>query len=341
MAEGAERVGRVRKGRREGGFTVVRNELINHRTLAVEARALMIYLLSRPDDWELQIADVRRFLGRGDKPCGRDKAYSVVKELKQAGYLVMCEDVNGQHFAGVTYYVFDEPVSDPEEVQRRHKAGEDATITEPKSSLPENPEAGVSPLPDFPYPENQHETNKRYIQNTDPPLPPKPRQRRRTRAREGECVAPAADHLAKVAEPWSPEWVEHRIRLLRRGRKQRPAKPSRFVAQLIAKGGEAGERERLAHQARTCWPTVLAMDEATHEARGWRVPSDLFDLDLVTSYRSVRIDSDEFVEWQEAHRLRGWPPFPVPSRAPCVLLPTDGVSALDVPNEEPARAVNR
>lgn len=340
MADASERVGRVRKGRKEGGFTVVRNDLINHPTLAVEARALMIYLLSRPEDWELRITDVRRFLGRYGKPCGRDKAYGVVRELKQAGYLVMCEDVDGQHFAGVTYYVFEEPVSDQDEVQRRHRSGEDALVVDEKTPLPEKPEAARFPLPDFTDTENPEGTNKRYIQNTDPPSPPEQRKRTRRRGLGGEGVAAAAAS-AKIAEPWSPEWVEYRITLLRRGREEQPPKPSRFIAALIAKGGEAGERERLAHQARTCWPTVRKMDEATQDARGWRVPVELFDQDLASRYRSVRTDSAEFAEWQEAHRARGWPAFPVPSRAECVRLPVDGLAALDVPNAMQPQAVRR
>jgi len=331
-AGSAERAGRIRKGRPSAGYTVVQNSLINHPSLSIEARGLMIYLLSRPEDWELQIGDVRRFLGREGKPCGRDKAYAVVRELKDSRYVVMCEDVDGSHFKGVTYYIFDEPVRDPDEVRRRHIAGDEPTEVAVASPLTENQEAGTSPLPCFPDTENQHGTKYRYIQNLESPQPPKSRKTRRPRARERAREADVADQRVVVAEPWSVEWVEHRTRLLQRGREHLPAKASRFVQQIIDKGGEAGERERLAHQARTCWPTVRAMDEATQDARGWRVSADLFDLDLASRYRSVRIDSPAFAEWQEEHRRRGWPPFPIPSRATHVWLPAEGIAALNIPN---------
>lgn len=339
MEEATERVGRVRKGRKDGGFTVVRNDLINHPTLPVEARALMIYLLSRPEDWELRITDVRRFLGKGGKPCGRDKAYSVVRELRDARYLVMCEDVSGQHFAGVTYYVFEEPVKDAAEVQRRHRAGEDALAADAKTPLPENQETGDFSRADFPHPENTEQTKERYIQNTNPPSPPKQRKTRR-RNGSGEAVA-APPSTTRIAEPWSPQWVEHRVGLLKRGWEQAPAKTSRFVAELIAKGGPSGERERLALQARSCWPTINLMDDATLDGRGWRVSVDLFDCDLASQYRSVRVDSEEFAEWQEAHRLRGWPELPRPLRAACVWLPACGLAALELANEAPAMAASR
>lgn len=332
MADENERVGRVRKGDRTGGYTVIQNSLINDLEISAEARLLMVYLLSRPEDWQLRITDVRRFLGVKGKPFSRNKAYRAVAELKQHRYLVMCEDVRDGHFAGVTYYIFEHPVSSPESVQKAHRENGNGLDVDAEAPLPQNREADVSPLPCFPHPQNGHTTNKRYIQNPESPQPPKSCKTRRPRAREREHGVSVADQPAVVAEPWSIEWVEHRTRLLQRGREQMPAKASRFVQQIIDKGGDAGERERLAHQARTCWPTVRAMDEATQDARGWRVSAELFELNLASRYRSVRIDSEAFAEWQEEHRRRGWPLFPEPKRATSVWLPADGIAALNIPN---------
>jgi hypothetical protein len=334
VPDNAERVGRVRKGRRDGGYTIIRNDLINHPELSVEARCLLIYLLSRPEDWELRVSDVRRFLGAGGKPCGRDKGYQVIAELKRHCFIVMCDDIKGKHFDGVTYYIFESAVTDPEEVRRRHRQGEDALAVPAETSIPENPEAERSSLPDLSYPENPEGIKERYIENNNTPLTP---QRRQTRRRHGFGELEQSGTVAQsaIAEPWSKAWTEHRTRTLMRGREQAPAKPSSFIAARIAKGGDEGERERLALQARSCWPTVNAMDnKALQDRVGWRVPVDLFDADLDDRYHSVSVDGPQFAEWQDAHRARGWPAFPVPTSARNVWLPVDGIAALVIPNSD-------
>jgi len=51
--------------------------------LSFEARGILAYLLSKPDDWEIQRADLMAEGG-----IGRDKVNSILKELREAGYLV-------------------------------------------------------------------------------------------------------------------------------------------------------------------------------------------------------------------------------------------------------------
>jgi len=104
----------VRRGRRNAHYTAVSNSLIDHPSLSPDARIALIYLLSKPDDWQLQIGDLRRVLGTGDRPCGRDKAYKVLKELRESAYVVAVEELRSGRFRGIAYYVFDEPVEDPE-----------------------------------------------------------------------------------------------------------------------------------------------------------------------------------------------------------------------------------
>lgn len=49
--------------------------------LTYEARGLLFYLLSKPDDWVIRIDDLRR------AGCGRDKVYRIIDELVKAGYM--------------------------------------------------------------------------------------------------------------------------------------------------------------------------------------------------------------------------------------------------------------
>lgn len=51
--------------------------------ISFEARGVLAYLLSKPDDWDIQIADLMAEGG-----IGRDKAKNILKELRSAGYIV-------------------------------------------------------------------------------------------------------------------------------------------------------------------------------------------------------------------------------------------------------------
>lgn len=105
--------GGIRRSRRSVGYTAISNALIDHRDLSAEARLALIYLLSKPDDWEVQIVDLRRVLGRGDKICCRNKAYNILRELKDARYVKPLRIMEAGRFVRFDYVVFDEPFEEP------------------------------------------------------------------------------------------------------------------------------------------------------------------------------------------------------------------------------------
>ena len=135
----------VRRGRRNAHYTAISNALIDHPTLSPEARLVLIYLLSKPDDWQLQVNDIRRLLGTAGKPCGRNKAYEVIKELKASAYVVAVHELaeNGR-FDRITYYVFDEPYPDPERFIAERRGG---PVGERSSAAGEVARTHVSPRP--------------------------------------------------------------------------------------------------------------------------------------------------------------------------------------------------
>lgn len=63
-------------------FSTVPTELIIDSSLSCEARWTMIYLLSRPDGWIVQLKDIQNVGG-----FGRDKARSIIKELISNGWI--------------------------------------------------------------------------------------------------------------------------------------------------------------------------------------------------------------------------------------------------------------
>jgi hypothetical protein len=101
----------IRRGRSNARYTTISNNIIDHPALSPEARLALIYLLSKPADWELRIVDLQRLLGTRGKPRGRDKAYAVVDELKSSAYIVAEQQKQQGRFGRLIYYVFDEPQS--------------------------------------------------------------------------------------------------------------------------------------------------------------------------------------------------------------------------------------
>ncbi|WP_432475323.1 hypothetical protein ACRRRS_22045 (plasmid) [Brucella anthropi] len=88
--------------RRTGEFTTVPNEIANDSALSFEARGLLIYLLAKPDNWQVQIKDIQR-----EGQIGRDKAYKLLRELKDRGYIVADASRTDGKFASLNYTVYD------------------------------------------------------------------------------------------------------------------------------------------------------------------------------------------------------------------------------------------
>ncbi len=95
--------------------------------LSFEARGLLTYLLSKPADWQIQIADLQREGG-----CGRDRIYRLLKELRDAGY-VQRERIHQPNGAFVwgPYRVYEIPFPENAEMVQEMRA---------KQPFPEKPD---------------------------------------------------------------------------------------------------------------------------------------------------------------------------------------------------------
>lgn len=89
-------------------YTAIPNEAVTNTKLSIEARWLLIYLLTKPNNWVVRVGDIRNSGG-----IGRDKAYALMKELCDAGYIEKRESrsEDGQ-FGNIEYLVYDEPFPD-------------------------------------------------------------------------------------------------------------------------------------------------------------------------------------------------------------------------------------
>lgn len=55
--------------------------------LSWAARGLLIYLLGKPDDWEVSVSHLTKQTSQTAKHSGRDAVYGLLAELEAAGYL--------------------------------------------------------------------------------------------------------------------------------------------------------------------------------------------------------------------------------------------------------------
>jgi hypothetical protein len=115
------------KRKHTGSFAVIPNITANDDQLSIDALGMLVFLLSKPNDWQVNVANLRK---RFD--IGRDRVYTILKQLETAGYVGKTQPKKGEsnQFCAVEYIVFDTP-----------EAAKSEELPQP---LPENTEAGIS-----------------------------------------------------------------------------------------------------------------------------------------------------------------------------------------------------
>ena len=131
----------------EGGFCIVPNSTLND-SLSWEAKGMLAYLCSKPDNWEVSITQLTNHSRKSPSPSGRDKTYRILNELQEAGYVRKLENRASGKFTGVEYIV------SPTKI-------EDLPANTPLTDLP------YTDLPDTANPTQQNKESKqeRFKQN--------------------------------------------------------------------------------------------------------------------------------------------------------------------------------
>jgi DNA-binding transcriptional MocR family regulator len=93
----------IRSPRPEANYTVVENSLINDKNLDWRELGILIYLLSKPDNWQVSITQLAN-----EKSTGISGIKAAIKALKSTGYITTKRKSTGQ----VDWYVFDTPQVD-------------------------------------------------------------------------------------------------------------------------------------------------------------------------------------------------------------------------------------
>lgn len=131
----------IKRGKRKANFTIIGNHVFEDLRLQEEL-GVLVYLLSRPDDWHISTEQLRKRFGYG-----RDKLQRILGALRDYGYarLENAHDRNSGRIVARGYVVFDEPQGaicgnlEPENPAH----GDDAALSL-KNRLTEKPSHGNS-----------------------------------------------------------------------------------------------------------------------------------------------------------------------------------------------------
>jgi hypothetical protein len=95
------------RGSKKDGYTVADNGFIKDDRLSWQAKGLMTYLLSLPDDWDINLVELERHAKDGIHA-----TRAAVRELQTAGYIKTDKIKHKGRFAGVRYTVVECPPYD-------------------------------------------------------------------------------------------------------------------------------------------------------------------------------------------------------------------------------------
>ncbi len=107
----------VRAPRPESNYYILDKRISEDSRLGWAARGLLIYLLGKPDNWEVSAQNLINQTENAAVASGRDAVYALLKQLMAAGYLrkVTARSEAGQ-VASVTYQIGEIPFPDNPEV---------------------------------------------------------------------------------------------------------------------------------------------------------------------------------------------------------------------------------
>ena len=109
-------------------FSTLPNALINDGRMSAEHLGLIVYLLSKPNDWVVRVSELRK---RFDY--GRDKVYRILQQLEQYGYVSREQIKVDGKFAETRYSVSDTPC--PEKPHTEKPYTENPTLTKERILL--------------------------------------------------------------------------------------------------------------------------------------------------------------------------------------------------------------
>lgn len=98
----------IRAPRPESNFYLLNKAISEDRRLSWGARGLLVFLLGKPDHWQVSVTHLRNETKECARPTGRDGVYALIDELSKAGYITRTQDRNSGGKMGETHYFVSE-----------------------------------------------------------------------------------------------------------------------------------------------------------------------------------------------------------------------------------------
>ena len=92
--------------KREHNYTIVSNKVYDKNQLSWQAMGLLGYLLTKPDNWKVMVAELVNVTKDTKKPTGSNGIYNIINELKEKGFISVRKNSDGS----TDYTVYDEPI---------------------------------------------------------------------------------------------------------------------------------------------------------------------------------------------------------------------------------------
>lgn len=130
----------IRRGERpQSNFYILDKRISEDERLSWGARGILIYLLGKPDDWKLSVADLIKRTQGSAKPSGRAAVYGLINELKDAGYITQNQEKTRQgQFMASEYIVTESPRVDKPHTADPHTANRTLISIEYKQDTDSN-----------------------------------------------------------------------------------------------------------------------------------------------------------------------------------------------------------
>jgi hypothetical protein len=99
--------GQIVRAKSVRDFTMVKNDVLRSKSLTIEERGLLVYLLSLPEDWILYKSKLHE-----NMPDSKGTIDRVFKNLQDKGYIISVKviDVKTKVFKGWNHVVYEDPI---------------------------------------------------------------------------------------------------------------------------------------------------------------------------------------------------------------------------------------
>lgn len=136
----------IERNRKPERFTTLDNDTLERGDMSWQAKGLLCYLLSRPDNWRVSVEHLAQYTRTSERPTRRDGVYGLLNELSKLGYVErrVIRDESGK-MNGYDYIIHDTPyaplpaqpfTSQPFTAQTTLTNTERATSTEKETNAP-------------------------------------------------------------------------------------------------------------------------------------------------------------------------------------------------------------